>query len=104
MKTKGAIIAAMAAGLFGAGAPLVASAADSAKVHCQGVNSCKGKGACHGASNGCAGQNGCKGKGWALDVWYLLTFNGMVGEGRAFLVDLEERAVVRERDFQFRAG
>jgi hypothetical protein len=41
---------------------------------------------------------------WGVDVWYLLTFNGMVGEGRAFLVDLEERAVVRERDFQFRAG
>ena len=41
---------------------------------------------------------------WAVDVWYLLTFNGMVGEGRAFLVDLEERCVVRERDFQFRAG
>jgi hypothetical protein len=41
---------------------------------------------------------------WALDVWYLLTFNGMVGEGRAFLVDLVERQVVRERDFQFRAG
>jgi hypothetical protein len=41
---------------------------------------------------------------WAVDVWYLMTFNGMVGEGRAFLVDLEERSVVRERDFQFRAG
>ena len=41
---------------------------------------------------------------WGIDVWYLLTFNGMVGEGRAFLVDLEERKVVRERDFQFRAG
>jgi len=41
---------------------------------------------------------------WAVDVWYLLTFNGMVGEGRAFLVDLVERQVVRERDFQFRAG
>jgi len=41
---------------------------------------------------------------WALDVWYLLTFNGMVGEGRAFLVDLVDRQVVRERDFQFRAG
>jgi hypothetical protein len=41
---------------------------------------------------------------WALDVWYLLTFNGMVGEGRAFLVDLVEKQVVRERDFQFRAG
>jgi hypothetical protein len=41
---------------------------------------------------------------WAVDVWYLLTFNGMVGEGRAFLVDLIEKQVVRERDFQFRAG
>jgi hypothetical protein len=41
---------------------------------------------------------------WGVDVWYLLTFNGMVGEGRAFLVDLEEGKVVRERDFQFRAG
>jgi hypothetical protein len=41
---------------------------------------------------------------WGVDVWYLLTFNGMVGEGRAFLVDLEEESVVRERDFQFRAG
>ncbi|HVR60697.1 MAG TPA: hypothetical protein VMU50_02300 [Polyangia bacterium] len=41
---------------------------------------------------------------WGIDVWYLLTFNGMVGEGRAFLVDLEDRSVVRERDFQFRAG
>jgi hypothetical protein len=41
---------------------------------------------------------------WGVDVWYLMTFNGMVGEGRAFLVDLEERAVVRERDFQFRTG
>ena len=41
---------------------------------------------------------------WGVDVWYLMTFNGMVGEGRAFLVDLEERSVVRERDFQFRTG
>ena len=64
MTTKGAFIAAMAAGLFSASAPLVASAADSDKVHCQGVNACKGKSGCHTASNACAGQNGCKGKGW----------------------------------------
>jgi hypothetical protein len=64
MSSKGALIAAMAAGLFAGGAPLLANAGDSDKVHCQGVNSCKGKSACHGASNGCAGQNGCKGKGW----------------------------------------
>jgi hypothetical protein len=65
MSTKGALIAAMAAGLFSAGAPLLANAgADEGKVHCQGANSCKGKGSCHSASNACAGKNGCKGKGW----------------------------------------
>ncbi|MES1171900.1 MAG: hypothetical protein ABUL77_01575 [Bacteroidota bacterium] len=41
---------------------------------------------------------------WGIDVWYLMTYNGMVGEGRAFLVDGQEPLVVRERDFQFRAG
>jgi hypothetical protein len=64
MTTKGALIAAMAAGLFSTSAPLIARAADSDKVQCQGINSCKGKSACHGANNGCAGQNSCKGKGW----------------------------------------
>jgi hypothetical protein len=63
MSTKGALIAAMAAGLFSAGTPLLAHA-DDAKVHCQGVNSCKGKGSCHSAANSCAGKNGCAGKGW----------------------------------------
>jgi hypothetical protein len=64
MTNRGAMIAAMAAGLLSAGAPMVASAADSTKVHCAGVNACKGKSACSTASSGCAGQNGCKGKGW----------------------------------------
>jgi hypothetical protein len=64
MTTKGALIAAAAAGLFLAGAPAASSAADSAaKVHCEGVNSCKGKGACNSKSNSCAGKNSCKGKG-----------------------------------------
>jgi hypothetical protein len=66
MSNKGALIAAMAAGLFSAGAPALANAADSDKVHCEGVNSCKGKGSCHSAANGCAGRNGCKGKGWVV--------------------------------------
>ena len=64
MTTKGALIAAMAAGLLSTTAPLAVKAADSDKVQCQGVNSCKGKSACHGAANACAGQNSCKGKGW----------------------------------------
>jgi hypothetical protein len=41
---------------------------------------------------------------WGIDVWYLRSFNGMVGEGTAFLVDLEDERVVSQRDFQFRAG
>jgi hypothetical protein len=41
---------------------------------------------------------------WGVDVWYLRSFNGMVGEGTAFLVDLEDENVVRQRDFQFRSG
>jgi hypothetical protein len=41
---------------------------------------------------------------WGIDVWYLRNFNGMVGEGTAFLVDLEDAVVISQRDFQFRAG
>lgn len=64
MTSKGAMIAALAAGLFGSAAPMTASAAEAGKVRCQGINSCKGKSLCHTASSGCAGQNSCKGKGW----------------------------------------
>ena len=63
MSTKGAVIAAMAAGFFSTAIPLAVHAED-AKVHCSGVNECKGKGACKSAGNACAGKNGCKGKGW----------------------------------------
>lgn len=41
---------------------------------------------------------------WTLDVWYLLAFDGRVGTGRSFLVDLTSRAVVAVRDFSVRAG
>ena len=34
----------------------------AAKVHCQGVNDCKGQGGCKSAANACSGQNGCKGQ------------------------------------------
>ncbi len=38
----------------------------SADVRCEGINECKGKGACGGAHHDCAGNNECKGKGWVL--------------------------------------
>lgn len=41
---------------------------------------------------------------WTLDVWYLLAFDGRVGTGRSFLVDLRQRSVVAVRDFSVRTG
>jgi len=61
---SGVAVATAAAMLFGTG---LASAADSgtdAKIHCSGVNSCKGQSACKSANNACKGQNSCKGKGF----------------------------------------
>jgi hypothetical protein len=67
MTMNGKAIAMTVAGLLLAVGPRVANADDKAKeakVKCAGINSCKGKGGCAGASNSCSGQNGCKGKGW----------------------------------------
>jgi hypothetical protein len=63
MTTKGALVAAAVAGLFVSATPMIASAKAGGKVHCSGVNACKGKGGCKSADNACKGQNGCKGKG-----------------------------------------
>ncbi|MDY0000658.1 MAG: hypothetical protein RBU30_05130 [Polyangia bacterium] len=41
---------------------------------------------------------------WTLDVWYLLSYDGMFGQGRSFLVDLEEERVVSVREFTLRPG
>lgn len=64
MTMKGAFVAAAVAGLFSAGTPLIAQAKTEAKVHCAGINACKGQGKCSGAGHSCAGMNSCKGKGW----------------------------------------
>ncbi len=67
MKSQTTLLASAAALLFLAGA---ANAQDSPeasevkKIHCEGVNECKGHGACSGKDNGCAGKNGCKGQGF----------------------------------------
>lgn len=41
---------------------------------------------------------------WAVEVWFLRNFNGMVGEGTAFVVDPDSGKIVGNREFQFRAG
>ena len=41
---------------------------------------------------------------WTLDVWYLMAFDGRVGTGRSFLVDLQSKDVVAVRDFSVRTA
>ncbi len=41
---------------------------------------------------------------WTLDVWYLLAFDGRIGSGRSFLVDLGSNEVVAVRDFSVRTA
>ena len=60
---SGAAIAAAAALLFST-APLSVAGAEDAKMHCDGVNACKGQSSCKTAHNACKGQNSCKGKGF----------------------------------------
>lgn len=66
--TKGLILLSAVASLsaFAADpkAPKGKDVKEAAQVSCEGVNECKGKGACGNASHDCAGQNECKGKGW----------------------------------------
>lgn len=70
--TKGLIMLSAVASLaaFAGNKPAPAKAGKPAKeaveVRCEGVNECKGKGACGGANYDCAGNNECKGKGWIL--------------------------------------
>jgi hypothetical protein len=60
---SGAAIATAAALLFSVGSFTIASD-DEAKVHCDGVNACKGQSSCKSANNACKGQNSCKGQGF----------------------------------------
>jgi uncharacterized membrane protein len=62
---KTAVLAATAAALFLSGAPALADHHEGeAKVKCEGVNACKGQGACSGAGHDCSGHNACKGQGF----------------------------------------
>ena len=65
---KGTLIASAVATLLAVGAGCAGkmdkAGETSMAIHCGGVNSCKGQGACKGVDNSCKGQNGCKGKGW----------------------------------------
>ena len=63
INTSGAALAAVAAVLFNV-VSVGTAGAEEAKVHCEGVNSCKGQSACKTATHSCKGQNACKGEGF----------------------------------------
>ena len=64
LKNSGVAAATAAALLFGSALATTAMAGTDGKIHCAGVNSCKGQSACKSANNACKGQNSCKGKGF----------------------------------------
>ena len=68
-RTTNKMLMAAVAGLLTVGAigASPARAADSDKVKCYGINSCKGKSSCAGGGHSCAGKNACKGQG-AVDT------------------------------------
>ena len=63
--TSGVLLATAVAALF-ANAPVMAAeqSGQEAKVHCGGINACKGKSECATANNACKGANACKGQGF----------------------------------------
>ncbi len=65
-KATGIALAVAAAGMLSVTAPVFAGSdtASSAKVHCYGVNKCKGHNDCKTASNACKGMSSCKGQGF----------------------------------------
>ncbi len=63
-RLTGAAIAAAAAGLFAMGHAAPVLADEQGKIHCEGVNACKGQSDCASAKNSCQGQNACKGQGF----------------------------------------
>ena len=64
-KISGASLAAAAAMFLVAGcSSTYDKPAQSAEVHCAGINACKGQSACKSANNSCKGLNACKGQGW----------------------------------------
>ncbi len=89
-RTAASSLASMAAALaFSAGAMAADAPAGSAglavaagdKVHCYGLNSCKGQADCKTSSNACKGQNSCKAHGFkGMAAKDCLGSNGTIGD------------------------
>jgi len=66
MNARKVALAAAAASFFMASFAVAGAARAEDQIKCEGVNSCKGHGACKTAMNDCKGKNGCAGKGFLM--------------------------------------
>jgi uncharacterized membrane protein len=66
LKTGAGFAASAAIVALSAAAPIAPAFAQggAAKVHCYGINSCKGTSDCKTGAHECKGQNDCKGQGF----------------------------------------
>lgn len=64
IKTTNAALAIAAASLFAFVPMSAVQAGEDAKVHCYGVNKCKGNNDCKSVDNACKGKSACKGQGF----------------------------------------
>ena len=64
VRTGVSFAAAAAVIAISATAPTAALAKGGAKVHCYGVNTCKGTSDCKSGTHDCKGMNDCKGQGF----------------------------------------
>jgi hypothetical protein len=65
--TSGVAVPAAVPLVFGTGLVSSARAGDAAKIHCAGLNACKGQSACKRANNVCKGVESCKRQGFSRD-------------------------------------
>jgi hypothetical protein len=63
-KITGVAMAIAAAGMFATAPVSAMSGGNDSKVHCYGVNSCKGHNDCKTDKNACKGHGSCKGQGF----------------------------------------
>jgi uncharacterized membrane protein len=63
-KLTGAALAIAAAGMFATAPVSAMSEGTDSKVHCYGVNKCKGHNDCKTDKNACKGHASCKGQGF----------------------------------------
>ena len=63
-RLTGIAMAVAAAGMLMGASTGIVHAQEAKKIHCEGVNACKGHNDCKTAKNACKGQASCKGTGF----------------------------------------